>query len=133
MQLKSEFGDKLAVACDVCICPYTSHGHCGVFRDNGLIDQEASVARLAEIAGSYAMAGADIVAPSDMMDGRIAAIKAQLKRVNLENKARQDYDQGFISGFIFVPTIFVQKSKMFTFSQAHSHASTNATGRHEYF
>ena len=79
----------MAVACDVCICPYTSHGHCGVFRDNGLIDQEASVARLAEIAGSYAKAGADIVAPSDMMDGRIAAIKAQLKRVNLENKARR--------------------------------------------
>ena len=88
LQLKSQFGDELAVACDVCICPYTSHGHCGVFRGDGggLIDQDASVNRLAEIAGSYAKAGADVVAPSDMMDGRVAAIKKELKRINLENK-----------------------------------------------
>ena len=85
-ELKTRHGDKLAVACDVCLCPYTTHGHCGIFRTSGLIDNEASIAQLAKIAGSYAKAGADIVAPSDMMDGRVGAIKQELKRIHLDNK-----------------------------------------------
>ena len=97
-QLKAKFGNKLVVACDVCICPYTSNGHCGIFRKVGdmeadVIDNDASIKQLAKIAGCYGMAGADIVAPSDMMDGRIGAIKAELKRLHLENKVSNYLDR----------------------------------------
>ncbi|OBZ68071.1 Delta-aminolevulinic acid dehydratase [Grifola frondosa] len=68
----------LYIACDVCLCEYTSHGHCGVFRADGSIDTEPSAARIAEVALAYAQAGAHCVAPSDMMDGRIKAIKRAL-------------------------------------------------------
>lgn len=59
----------LLVACDVCLCEYTDHGHCGELRTDGTIDNTASVRRIAEVALAYARAGAHIVAPSDMMDG----------------------------------------------------------------
>jgi len=75
--LRKRFPD-LTVMCDVCLCDYTSHGHCGVLRPDGAIDNEASVAALARQALAYARAGAQVVAPSDMMDGRVGAIKALL-------------------------------------------------------
>jgi porphobilinogen synthase len=75
----------LLVACDVCLCPYTSHGHCGVLREDGTVDPAPSEARLAAIALAYAEAGAHVVAPSDMMDGRIAAIKAALHAAGRSN------------------------------------------------
>ena len=68
----------LLVITDVCLCEYTSHGHCGVLRDDGQVDNDASVELLARTAVSHARAGADIVAPSDMMDGRVGAIRAEL-------------------------------------------------------
>ena len=68
----------LVVITDVCLCEYTSHGHCGVVRADGSIDNDASIELLARTASSHARAGADIVAPSDMMDGRVAAIRAEL-------------------------------------------------------
>src|SRR3954454_5210526 len=67
----------LAVITDVCLCEYTSHGHCGVIRD-GEVDNDITVELLAKIAISHAEAGADAVAPSDMMDGRIGTIRHQL-------------------------------------------------------
>jgi len=67
----------------VCLCPYTSHGHCGILRDDGSVDNDASIQRLAVVARKYAEAGAHVVAPSDMMDGRIGAIKEELKRADL--------------------------------------------------
>jgi porphobilinogen synthase len=67
----------LVVITDVCLCEYTSHGHCGVLRD-GEVDNDLSVELLAKTAVSHADAGADAVAPSDMMDGRVGAIRAQL-------------------------------------------------------
>ncbi|TFK54111.1 tetrapyrrole biosynthesis, porphobilinogen synthase [Heliocybe sulcata] len=76
-KLRSLFPD-LYIACDVCLCEYTSHGHCGVLNDDGTINIEPSVARIAEVALNYAKAGAHCVAPSDMMDGRIKAIKRAL-------------------------------------------------------
>lgn len=76
---------NLTIACDVCLCPYSSHGHCGILNTNGAIDNAKSVKRIAEIALSYAKAGAHIVAPSDMMDGRIGAIKSLLIEENLQN------------------------------------------------
>lgn len=66
------------VATDVCLCEYTSHGHCGLVREDGSIDNDASVELLARVALSHAGAGADLVAPSDMMDGRVGAIRAEL-------------------------------------------------------
>ena len=68
---------ELIVITDVCLCQYTSHGHCGVLRD-GVVDNDVSVELLADTALSHAAAGADMVAPSDMMDGRVAAIRASL-------------------------------------------------------
>lgn len=76
----------LYIATDVCLCEYTSHGHCGILHEDGSINNEPSVTRLAEVAVNYAKAGAHCVAPSDMMDGRIRAIKKGLMEANLANK-----------------------------------------------
>ncbi|GBP08239.1 Delta-aminolevulinic acid dehydratase [Eumeta japonica] len=76
----------LLIACDVCLCPYTSHGHCGILTSDGHIDQAASVKRIAEVALVYAKAGAQIIAPSDMMDNRIKAIKDALVQAKLQNQ-----------------------------------------------
>ena len=67
----------LTVITDVCLCEYTSHGHCGVVRD-GEVDNDLTIELLAKTAISHADAGADVVAPSDMMDGRVGAIRSQL-------------------------------------------------------
>ncbi|EJD52846.1 tetrapyrrole biosynthesis, porphobilinogen synthase [Auricularia subglabra TFB-10046 SS5] len=84
-QLRMLFPD-LFIAVDVCLCEYTSHGHCGVLHPDGTINTPPSVARLAEVAVAYAKAGAHCVAPSDMMDGRIKAIKQGLLDAGLGNK-----------------------------------------------
>nr|XP_021205234.1 delta-aminolevulinic acid dehydratase [Bombyx mori] len=84
-KLRAAFPDLL-IACDVCLCPYTSHGHCGLLKSGGGIDHEASVKRIAEVALAYAKAGAHVVAPSDMMDNRIKAIKEELVRNKLQNQ-----------------------------------------------
>lgn len=77
---------SLYVACDVCLCEYTSHGHCGLLNDDGTINTPPSIQRLAEVAVNYAKAGAHCVAPSDMLDGRIKAIKRALIDANLGSK-----------------------------------------------
>lgn len=83
--LKKEF-PALYVMCDVCLCEYTAHGHCGVLLKDGRLDRARSVSRIAAVAVNYARAGADCVAPSDMMDGRIGAIKRGLMDAGLENR-----------------------------------------------
>ncbi|XP_003740514.1 delta-aminolevulinic acid dehydratase [Galendromus occidentalis] len=82
--IRSSFPD-LVVTCDVCLCAYTSHGHCGILNQQGIIDMEKSDQRLAQMALSFARAGAHVVAPSDMMDGRILAIKDALFKAHLGN------------------------------------------------
>lgn len=84
-KLRSAFPD-LTIACDVCLCPYTSHGHCGVLTETGIINHASSVKRIAEVSLAYAKAGAHIIAPSDMMDNRIKAIKDALVANSLENQ-----------------------------------------------
>jgi porphobilinogen synthase len=85
--IKERFGDSILIACDVCLCPYTSDGHCGIVDEKtGLIENESSIDRIAAISLSFAKAGADIVAPSDMMDGRVVRIKQVLRKAKLENK-----------------------------------------------
>lgn len=83
--LKENFPD-LYVMCDVCLCEYTSHGHCGVLYEDGTINTQLSVRRISAVAVNYAKAGADSVAPSDMVDGRIKAIKQGLIDAGLANK-----------------------------------------------
>ncbi len=75
--LKQQVGDEIVVITDVCLCAYTSHGHCGVLRDGKVINDE-TLPLLRETAVAHAEAGADLVAPSDMMDGRVAAIREGL-------------------------------------------------------
>ena len=83
--LRKAFPD-LYIVCDVCLCEYTSHGHCGVLYDDGTINRELSVARIAAVAVNYAKAGAHCVAPSDMIDGRIKEIKRGLINAGLAHK-----------------------------------------------
>ncbi|KAK3756372.1 hypothetical protein RRG08_038861 [Elysia crispata] len=91
---------SLLVCCDVCICPYTSHGHCGYLRPDGSIDNEPSIERLAEIAVNYAKAGCQVIAPSDMMDGRIGAIKKGLLANGFGNRVSvMSYSAKFASCF----------------------------------
>ncbi len=73
-----ESDPDLNVIADTCLCAYTSHGHCGYLREDGTVDNDISLELLAKAAVSQAAAGADAVAPSDMMDGRVAAIRGQL-------------------------------------------------------
>src|SRR6202522_2921079 len=84
----SSLAKKLVLIADVCLCEYTSHGHCGLIHETGAgfeVDNDPSVELLAKTAASLAEAGADIVAPSDMMDGRVAAIRAALDEAKLEH------------------------------------------------
>lgn len=83
--LRREF-PELYIMCDVCLCEYTSHGHCGVLYDDGTINRELSVSRIAAVAVNYAKAGAHCVSPSDMIDGRIKDIKRGLIKAGLAHK-----------------------------------------------
>jgi len=98
-RLRSTF-PSLTIAVDLCLCGYTSHGHCGILKTDGTIDNQASIERLAEIALSLAQDGAHIIAPSDMMDGRIDAIKKILLTNNLASSvAVLSYSSKFASCF----------------------------------
>jgi porphobilinogen synthase len=89
---------KLLVITDVCLCEYTDHGHCGVI-ENGEVANDATLPILAQQALSHARAGADIVAPSDMMDGRVGAIREMLDEHKFENVAILSYAAKYSSGF----------------------------------
>jgi len=89
---------RLIVITDVCLCEYTDHGHCGVI-ENGEVANDATLPILAEQALSHARAGADIVAPSDMMDGRVAAIRRKLDENGFQDVAILSYAAKYCSGF----------------------------------
>ena len=84
-KLRENFPD-LFIMCDVCLCEYTDHGHCGILNEDGSLIREESVQKLPQCAVNYAKAGANSVAPSDMMDGRIKDIKTGLMNAGLANK-----------------------------------------------
>lgn len=91
---------ELLVVTDVCLCEYTSHGHCGVVeKDTGAVLNDVSLELLARTAASHAEAGADVVAPSDMMDGRVAAIRAELDHEGFENTPIMAYAAKYASAF----------------------------------
>ena len=89
---------NLLVISDVCLCEYTSHGHCGVMKDGEVLN-DPSLVLLADAALSHARAGADMVAPSDMMDGRVAAIRQRLDENNFEDVAILSYAAKYCSSF----------------------------------
>ena len=95
--LKREVPDLIVVT-DVCLCEYTSHGHCGIVEGDEILN-DVSVAHVADAALSHAVAGADIVAPSDMMDGRVAAIRTLLDERGLERVAIMSYAAKYCSAF----------------------------------
>jgi porphobilinogen synthase len=90
---------ELLVIADLCLCEYTSHGHCGVLRADGGVDNDATVELLARTAVSQARAGADIIAPSDMMDGRVGIIRAALDDDGLVDTPLLAYSAKFASAF----------------------------------
>ena len=90
---------ELVVITDVCLCEYTSHGHCGVVRPDGEVDNDMSLELLAKTAISQANAGADIVAPSDMMDGRVGALRSQLDAEGHSELPIIAYSAKFASAF----------------------------------
>ena len=94
-----EANPGLVLIADVCLCEYTTHGHCGVVTPDGAIDNDATLPLLAAAARLYAEAGADIVAPSDMMDGRVAAIREELDGAGLPEAAILAYSAKFASSF----------------------------------
>lgn len=92
-------GKSLNVITDVCMCEYTDHGHCGILDETGYVDNDKSLAVLAKIALSHAQAGADMVAPSDMMDGRVGAIRKILDEHGFVNIGIMAYSAKFASNF----------------------------------
>jgi len=96
-KIKEKFPD-LVVITDVCLCEYTSHGHCGIIK-NGEVDNDATLEQLAKVAVSHARAGADIVAPSDMMDGRVGRIREALDEAGFSDVAILSYAVKYCSAF----------------------------------
>ncbi|MGB9498264.1 MAG: porphobilinogen synthase [Dissulfuribacterales bacterium] len=89
---------EIAVITDVCLCQYTDHGHCGIV-NKGVIENDATLDLLARTAVSHAKAGADMVAPSDMMDGRVMALREMLDDNGLENTPIMSYAAKYCSAF----------------------------------
>jgi len=99
-EVKKNFGEEITVMTDVCLCQYTSHGHCGIILEKGnrkIIDNDSTIEVLARIALSHAEAGADVVAPSDMMDGRVGAIRKALDEAGYTDTAIMSYSVKYAS------------------------------------
>ena len=98
-ELKNEFGPDVNLITDLCLCAYTSHGHCGILTEDGTILNDETNDILAGAAVSYAEAGADMIAPSDMMDGRVLAIRNALDKAGLVNTPIMSYSVKYASAF----------------------------------
>ena len=96
--LKKQFGDDLYVVTDVCVCSYTTHGHCGIMHDD-YVQNDATVELIAKMALTHAQAGADLLAPSDMMDGRILAIRNLLDSNGYVNTGIMSHATKFASAY----------------------------------
>ena len=96
--IRKTVGDSLLLVADICLCEYTSHGHCGILRD-GEVDNDATLVQLAIAARVCTEAGADIIAPSDMMDGRVAAIRAELDCFGYSGTPIMSYAAKYASAF----------------------------------
>ncbi|WP_195251992.1 porphobilinogen synthase [Romboutsia sp. 1001713B170207_170306_H8] len=94
-----EIDSEINVITDVCMCEYTSHGHCGILNENGYVKNDVTLEYLTKIAVSHAKAGADMVAPSDMMDGRIGVLREGLDEAGFENIGIMAYSVKYASTF----------------------------------
>jgi porphobilinogen synthase len=90
---------ELLVITDLCLCEYTTHGHCGALRPDGSVDNDATLELLARTAVAQAQAGADVIAPSDMMDGRVGHLRAALDDHGLSDTPIMAYSAKFASAF----------------------------------
>src|SRR3954470_18128288 len=99
VQALKEAHPDLVVITDVCLCGYTSHGHCGVVLEDGTVDNDLTLELLARTANSHADAGANAVAPSDMMDGRVGALRTQLDAEGHKDLPIVAYSVKFASAF----------------------------------
>lgn len=97
-ELKKKFGEEIYIITDICLCAYTTHGHCGLIK-NDYVDNDSSLDVLAKMALTHVQAGADMVAPSDMMDGRVAAIRKMLDQNGFENAPIMSYSTKFASAY----------------------------------
>lgn len=97
-QLKKQFGDDLYIITDVCVCSYTTHGHCGIMQ-NDYVHNDKTVELIAKMALNHAQAGADMLAPSDMMDGRVRAMRQKLDGAGHENVAIMSHATKFASAY----------------------------------
>ncbi len=96
--IKDVYPDLIVIT-DVCLCDYTSHGHCGIIGDNGYVKNDETLEYLAKISVSYAKAGSNIIAPSDMMDGRVKKIREALDNEGLINIPIMSYSSKYASSF----------------------------------
>lgn len=97
-ELKKRFGNDLYVVTDVCVCSYTNHGHCGIMKDD-YVQNDQTVDLIAKIALAHAEAGADMLAPSDMMDGRVAEMRHKLDTEGFVNTAIMSHATKFASAY----------------------------------
>ncbi len=95
--VRDAVGDQLVVMADLCLDEYTDHGHCGIVRPDGTVDNDATLERYAEIAVVQADAGASVIAPSGMMDGQVAAIRRALDETGHEETAILAYSAKYAS------------------------------------
>ncbi|WP_420824578.1 porphobilinogen synthase [Sulfobacillus harzensis] len=96
--LKEKLPEAVLIA-DLCLCEYTDHGHCGIIASNGVVDNDGTLDLLAQAAVEQARAGADVVAPSDMMDGRVSAIRRALDQAGFHHIPIMSYAAKYASGF----------------------------------
>ena len=98
-QLRADLGDELVLMADLCLCEYTDHGHCGVVTPAGVVDNDPTLDRYAAVAIAQAQAGAHVIAPSGMMDGQVAAIRAGLDSAAYTETPVLAYAAKYASGF----------------------------------
>lgn len=97
--IKARFGDEIIISADLCFCEYTEHGHCGILDENGIVDNDKTLSILAKQAVILAQSGADIIAPSAMMDRQVRAIRDALDSANMGEKIIMSYSTKFASKF----------------------------------
>ena len=99
-EIKNNFGDKISIMADVCLCQYTSSGHCGIINDKK-IDNDISIETLTKIAVSQAKVGVDVVSPSAMMDGQVSAIRKGLDDADFKDVIIMSHSAKHSSSFLF--------------------------------
>lgn len=98
-EIKARFGNEIIISADLCFCEYTEHGHCGILDESGIVDNDKTLNILAKQAVILAQSGADIIAPSAMMDGQVKAIRDALDSANMGEKIIMSYSTKFASKF----------------------------------